>query len=94
MSPTPDDDTTSFADLDLRPELLKALNGLGYDEPTPIQREAIPPMMAGNDLLGHAARVVRVAGLVDERARRSGVRHGRLLARQVVGRRARHAAAG
>ena len=55
MSPTPDDDATSFADLNLRPELLNAIGGLGYEEPTPIQREAIPPMMAGHDLLGQAA---------------------------------------
>jgi ATP-dependent RNA helicase DeaD len=56
MSPIPDDDDAiSFADLNLRPELLKALSGLGYEEPTPIQREAIPPMMAGIDLLGQAA---------------------------------------
>ena len=37
----------SFADLPLRPELLEALSGLGYEEPTPIQREAIPPLLAG-----------------------------------------------
>jgi ATP-dependent RNA helicase DeaD len=46
---------TSFADLALRPELRAALDGLGYEEPTPIQREAIPPMLAGRDLLGQAA---------------------------------------
>jgi ATP-dependent RNA helicase DeaD len=45
----------SFADLDLRPELLRTLSGLGYEEPTPIQREAIPPLLAGHDLLGQAA---------------------------------------
>jgi ATP-dependent RNA helicase DeaD len=45
----------SFADLDLRPELVEALNTLGYEEPTPIQREAIPPLIAGRDLLGQAA---------------------------------------
>jgi ATP-dependent RNA helicase DeaD len=55
MSPIPEDDPASFAELNLRPELLKAISGLGYEEPTPIQREAIPPMMAGNDLLGQAA---------------------------------------
>jgi ATP-dependent RNA helicase DeaD len=59
MSPTPDefagDESASFADLELRPELLTAISGLGYEEPTPIQREAIPPMMAGHDLLGQAA---------------------------------------
>ncbi|GAA4223922.1 ATP-dependent RNA helicase DeaD [Streptosporangium album] len=49
------DDTSSFADLALRPELLNALSRLGYEEPTPIQREAIPPLMEGRDLLGQAA---------------------------------------
>ncbi len=44
-----------FKDLGLRPELLEALSGLGYEEPTPIQREAIPPLLAGRDLLGQAA---------------------------------------
>ncbi|GGM08830.1 DEAD/DEAH box helicase [Dactylosporangium sucinum] len=52
---TDEEDTTGFADLGLRDELLKALTGLGYEEPTPIQREAIPPMLAGRDLLGQAA---------------------------------------
>src|SRR4051794_14854957 len=47
--------TTTFADLELRPELLEALTALGYEEPTPIQREAIPPLIAGKDLLGQAA---------------------------------------
>ena len=46
---------SGFADLGLRPELLKALSGLGYEEPTPIQREAIPHLVAGRDLLGQAA---------------------------------------
>jgi ATP-dependent RNA helicase DeaD len=46
---------TSFADLDLRLELLTALAGLGYEEPTPIQREAIPLLVQGRDLLGQAA---------------------------------------
>jgi ATP-dependent RNA helicase DeaD len=46
---------TTFADLALRDELVAALAGLGYEEPTPIQREAIPPLLAGRDLLGQAA---------------------------------------
>jgi ATP-dependent RNA helicase DeaD len=50
---TTDDGT--FADLGLRPELQAALDELGYEEPTPIQREAIPPLLAGRDLLGQAA---------------------------------------
>ena len=47
--------TTSFAELELRDELVAALSALGYEEPTPIQREAIPPLLAGQDLLGQAA---------------------------------------
>ncbi|SBT42375.1 DEAD/DEAH box helicase [Micromonospora narathiwatensis] len=62
-APTPTDATipddadaaTAFADLGLRAELLGALAALGYEEPTPIQREAIPPLLAGQDLLGQAA---------------------------------------
>ncbi|MEU4642847.1 DEAD/DEAH box helicase [Micromonospora sp. NPDC023814] len=55
--PSPDapDEATAFADLGLRAELLGALSALGYEEPTPIQREAIPPLLAGRDLLGQAA---------------------------------------
>jgi ATP-dependent RNA helicase DeaD len=49
------DEGPGFADLALGPELLKALSGLGYEEPTPIQREAIPPLLEGRDLLGQAA---------------------------------------
>ncbi len=44
-----------FAALGLHEKLVAALTGLGYEEPTPIQREAIPPMMEGRDLLGQAA---------------------------------------
>ncbi|MGW5672586.1 DEAD/DEAH box helicase [Micromonospora sp. NPDC003776] len=49
------DEAPAFADLGLRPELLGALAALGYEEPTPIQREAIPTLLAGRDLLGQAA---------------------------------------
>jgi ATP-dependent RNA helicase DeaD len=51
----PDDTLTDFAGLALREELVSALGALGYEEPTPIQREAIPPLLAGKDLLGQAA---------------------------------------
>jgi ATP-dependent RNA helicase DeaD len=44
-----------FAALGLRDELLAALNDLGYEEPTPIQRETIPLLLTGRDLLGQAA---------------------------------------
>ena len=55
MPPHAADDPISFTDLPLRPELLDALASLGYEEPTPIQREAIPPVIEGRDLLGQAA---------------------------------------
>ena len=48
-------DQIGFADLDLEPEILRALSELGYEEPTPIQAEAIPSLLAGRDLLGQAA---------------------------------------
>ncbi|HET7372133.1 MAG TPA: DEAD/DEAH box helicase, partial [Gemmatimonadaceae bacterium] len=44
-----------FPSLGLSPKLLDTLTSLGYEEPTPIQREAIPPLLAGRDLLGQAA---------------------------------------
>ena len=47
--------TPAFSELALRAELLEALAELGYEEPTPIQAEAIPPLLAGRDLLGQAA---------------------------------------
>ena len=44
-----------FATLGLEGSLLATLDTLGYEEPTPIQRESIPPLLAGRDLLGQAA---------------------------------------
>jgi ATP-dependent RNA helicase DeaD len=46
---------TTFSDLELRDELVQSLTELGYEEPTPIQAEAIPPLLLGADLLGQAA---------------------------------------
>ncbi|HEX6359351.1 DEAD/DEAH box helicase [Actinophytocola sp.] len=46
---------TDFAELALRPELVRALSRLGYEEPTPIQQLAIPTVLAGRDLVGQAA---------------------------------------
>jgi ATP-dependent RNA helicase RhlE len=45
---------TTFADLGLRPELLKAVAEQGYTEPTPIQVQAIPHVLAGRDVMGGA----------------------------------------
>jgi ATP-dependent RNA helicase DeaD len=46
---------SGFAGLTLVPELCDVLSGLGYDEPTPIQLAAIPPLLEGRDLVGQAA---------------------------------------
>jgi ATP-dependent RNA helicase DeaD len=48
-------DPAGFDALGLRKELLTVLGDLGYEEPTPIQREAIGPLTEGRDLLGQAA---------------------------------------
>ena len=45
----------AFASLSLDPRLLAALTALGYEEPTPIQQEAIPPLLEGRDVLAQAA---------------------------------------
>jgi ATP-dependent RNA helicase RhlE len=44
----------SFSELGLRPELLRAVQAQGYTDPTPVQREAIPLVLAGRDLLAGA----------------------------------------
>jgi ATP-dependent RNA helicase DeaD len=52
---TPETTTEGFAKLGLDPKLVSSLSELGYEEPTPIQREAIPPLLTGRDLIGQAA---------------------------------------
>ena len=44
----------TFEELNLAPELLRAVTEMGYTTPTPIQREAIPLVLAGRDLLAQA----------------------------------------
>ena len=46
---------TTFADLNLRAALLRALSAQGYEEPTPIQAAAIPVLKSGADVVGQAA---------------------------------------
>src|SRR5207249_4457110 len=41
--------TGAFDQLGLDPVLVRAVYGLGYEAPTPIQKEAIPPILAGRD---------------------------------------------
>ncbi len=45
---------TTFNDFGLNPAIAKAVIAKGYSIPTPIQAQAIPPVMAGKDLLGVA----------------------------------------
>jgi len=44
-----------FAELGLDSRLVETLISLEYEEPTPIQRQAIPPLLLGRDLVGRAA---------------------------------------
>jgi len=44
----------TFAELGLSENLLQALTQLGYDQPTPIQEQAIPELLAGRDVIGQA----------------------------------------
>ncbi len=44
----------SFSDMNLAPPLLKAIEEVGYEQPSPIQAKSIPPLLEGRDLLGQA----------------------------------------
>ena len=46
--------TTDFTSLNLREEVMQAINELGYAEPTPIQTAMIPIMLGGADVIGQA----------------------------------------
>src|SRR4051812_38334785 len=43
-----------FSELNLSPELLKAIDKLGFEQAAPIQAEAIPVLMAGRDVVGQS----------------------------------------
>jgi len=44
-----------FSQLDLHPDLLRGIGALGFETPTPVQARAIPPALAGRDLLASAS---------------------------------------
>src|SRR4051812_40853894 len=44
----------TFAELGLPEPVLEALSHLGYEQPTPIQEQAIPPLLDGRDVIGQA----------------------------------------
>jgi len=55
MTTTPSTASASgFSSLGLAPKLVASITALGYEEPTPIQREAIPLLREGHDLIGLA----------------------------------------
>jgi ATP-dependent RNA helicase DeaD len=44
----------AFKELGLKPEIITALDELGYVDPTPIQEQAIPELLSGHDVIGQA----------------------------------------
>ena len=44
----------AFKDLGLAPAIQQAIDELGFDEPTPIQEQAIPELLGGHDVIGQA----------------------------------------
>jgi ATP-dependent RNA helicase DeaD len=55
MNTTSDSNTpVSFAAMNLASPLLKAVEDVGYEQPSPIQAQSIPVLLEGHDLLGQA----------------------------------------
>lgn len=50
-----DEDMSEWAELNLSPAMLTALAKIGFKSPTPIQQEAIPEVLSGNDVIGKAS---------------------------------------
>jgi ATP-dependent RNA helicase DeaD len=82
-----------FAALGLNDVLVAAVAALGYEEPTPVQRQAIPLMLAGSDLLAQAATgtgktaafaLPLIQRLGDDVEPRAGRKRGRPATRGVV----------
>jgi ATP-dependent RNA helicase DeaD len=51
---TDEDPPSGFAAFALDERLRKAIGGLGFEKPTPVQAEAIPPLLEGRDVIGRA----------------------------------------
>ena len=49
-------ETVRFDQLDLYPQVLRAIAEMGFEEATPIQSQAIPVVMSGVDVIGQAHR--------------------------------------
>ena len=80
MPRTQDKPPSGFASLGLSPEIVASVTTLGYEEPTPVQRETIPVMLSGRDLLAQAAtgtgKTAAFALPMLQRIAESGVRPG------------------
>lgn len=46
--------TVKFEELDLKPQILRAIKEMGFEEATPIQSQAIPVVISGQDVIGQA----------------------------------------
>ena len=47
-------DTIKFEDLDISPQILRAVKDMGFEETTAIQGQAIPVVLSGEDVIGQA----------------------------------------
>ena len=54
MTTEPEATTETFSQLGLSQALVETLNDVGYESPTPIQRQTIPLLLAGHDVIGQA----------------------------------------
>ena len=46
--------TDNFGDLVLEKRVVAALKDMGFEEPSPIQQQAVPPLLEGKDIIGQA----------------------------------------
>lgn len=53
-TPKADPNQILFSSLDISDEILQAVTDMGFVSPSPIQAEAIPPILAGRDVIGQA----------------------------------------
>ncbi len=49
-----EEDFKTFEQFNLKPELMKAINEIGYETPSPIQHKTIPLLLEGRDIVGQA----------------------------------------